>query len=179
MIGFDPDYGHYGMLGFANATYYYSFYGNANAYLAGGTWNTSDLRFKQYTAEVTFDATARVKAVPVKSFSWKPGQPMGKGDLVGETSFGWIAQDVIAHIPTAVADIAVPPHDLELRAFLADVPPPTKDTPEAEALSKRSDLTFKAINDHYMVAVLWKAVQELVARVETLEAAAAPTKKPR
>jgi hypothetical protein len=164
----NPTY--YGMNGAVFSSSAYSFYGNCQAYISAGAWGVSDPRFKTLDPNPLPPVLDIVTQIPVRAFAWKQDTSIGTGQ-VNENDFGWFASDVEPLIPEAINDVGVPPHDLELRAFLAGVGIPTKETPEAEALAARTDLTMKAMSDHHMLAVLWQAVQELAAKVAVLEGA--------
>jgi hypothetical protein len=146
----------YGISGYYTDTgLSYSFYGNNSAYLASGVWATSDGRFKDVTGD--FDrgqALAAVNAIPVKAYRAKsPAAQMYIYGQGGPALFhGWLAQDVERIIPVAVRDVAVPKDD---RAVV------------------KGD-SVKAINDRYMLAMLWAAVQQLSVEVSELKAGSRP-----
>lgn len=171
-IGWAPNTTQYGVVGYLSGGVYYSFYGSTTAILASGSWTTSDARFKDVQTHrgAIPEALPAVMQIPVKHFSWTKELALGRDMVGGDTAFGWLAQDVEPVIPQAVHDVVPPKHELEMRAFLAGVPQPEEGTPEAEELGEREDITFKAMNDHYMLVTLWQAVQELTARVQELEA---------
>ena len=180
VIGFCNGTTNYGIVGYRSGTTIYGFFGNAQGVTTGG-WTTSDERFKnvKLTKEAPVDALAVVAAIPVKAFSWKQDTAMGRAMVNGDDYFGWLAQDVEPVLPQAVHDVLAPEHDLEMRAFLAGEEIPEEKSAKAEDLAQREDLTFKTINEHFMIATLWRAVQELTqrvadqdARLKTLEGAA-------
>lgn len=175
IIGFLGNTSFYGIVGYSLSPGY-SFYGNVGAFLASGTWGTSDGQFKAVSGTVDGnDAIAQVMAIPVVAYT--PASPaarvaLGLHEDAPEEHFGFLAQDVEAVIPIAVRDVIPPDHDLVVRALIKGVKAPEEGSPEAQALGEE-DITFKAMNDHYLLATLWAAVQALNARVEQLEAARA------
>lgn len=164
VIGFSSLTSVYGILGYGN----YSIYGSTSAILATGAWLVSDVRFKQVKDESPFTKPALdiVNALPIRAYRLMG--PLAAGSLNGPDQFGWIAQEVEQEIPVAVSEIIIPPGDLAQRAFLKGVDTPEPGTPEAAALAE-GDVTFKGLNEKYLVATLWAAVQELSAKVERLE----------
>jgi hypothetical protein len=165
VIGFAANTAIYGICGYANT---YSFYGSTTAFLASGSWATSDERFKDVQEHSPFTKPALdiVRALPVLAFRIKG--PWAATSVNGVDQFGWIAQQVEKEIPIAVSDLPVPPNDLAQRAFLKGVSVPEAGTAEADALAAEQ-MTFKGLNEKYLVATLWAAVQELSAKVEQLE----------
>ena len=161
----------YGVSGAYFAGIAYSFYGNSGAYLSAGSWAASDVRLK--TVAGTMDPTAAlaaVNAIAVKRFT--PKSNTAKSILYGDDApaelFGWIADEVKTHVPLAVRDVGIPAIDLQTRAALRGLPSvPEKDSTEADALS--GAMSIRTINDHYMIATLWAAVQKLSAEVEALK----------
>jgi hypothetical protein len=161
----------YAYAGFITSGVAYSYYGTAGAYIASGTWATSDAALKTVTRSMDVGAAlAAVNSIAVKHFTPVSDNANGllTGTSVSSELFGWIAQEVETVIPTAVRDVTVPDHDLLTRSALKRIPMPEKGTPEADALSGET-LSIKAINDRYMVATLWAAVQALSAEVNALK----------
>lgn len=163
---------YYGMVGaFLSSTW--SFYGNYSAFLTSGTWQTSDETVKDNIAPRDVNASlANVNAVPVITFDLnEPQAPDGSSMPSEPDRVGWSAQEIEPYIPAAVRDVAIPAHDLLMKARakkLAHVP--AKDSPEGKALLAE-DMSLKAINLQPLVAELWGAVQALSAKVAALEAA--------
>jgi hypothetical protein len=172
IIGFLGNTSYYGIVGYSTNPGY-SFYGNVGAYLAGGSWATSDKQFKVVSGTLDGnDALDTVLAIPVVAYT--PKSPaarlaLGLTENDPEERFGFLAQDIEPLIPIAIHEVTPPAHDLTLRALLAGVDVPEEDTEEAIALGEQP-LTFKAMNDKYLLATLWSAVQTLTARVQELEA---------
>jgi hypothetical protein len=174
VIGWAQATTHYGSCGKDAAGTKYSFYGSTGAFIAAGTWATSDGRLKSVSREVDpIAALAAVNALTVKEFT--PASPaarssfFGTEDVVSDTLYGWNAQEVELVIPIAVRDIPLSPDDRVLRSALKSVPMPELDSKEAEALGAE-DLSIKAINDRYMLTTLWTAVQRLSVQNDELRA---------
>lgn len=147
IIGFLGNTSYYGIVGNSTGAGY-SFYGNVGAYLAGGTWATSDIRAKTgMRALDPMTALDKVKAIGTYLFTFK---------MDGTAQYGFSAQEVREFIPEAVRDVDIPDHDTVQR--------------EAIGAPKSGDATIMAINDRNLLATLWAAVQALSARVEELEA---------
>jgi hypothetical protein len=155
----------------------WSFYGNTSALLSGGTWTASDAGLKDVTGTLDpASALGIVNAIAVKRFTPKndEAQTILYGNVEVPELVGWIAQDVEPVLPVAVRDIPVPPTDLMFRAAMKNVPMPEKDTPEATTLADEV-INAKTMNDHYMLATLWAAVQALSAEIQALKATPLPT----
>ena len=173
VIGWSTGVSGYGVSGCYAAPNVWSFFGNTSAYLSAGSWTASDERLKNVGVELDRAAAlAAVNAIAVKQFT--PKNSYAKTMLYGNTEltgplFGWIAQEVEELIPTAVMDVSYPAHDIAARATLKGIAIPDKNTPEAMALGAE-DIPLKAINDRYMIATLWAAVQQLSAEIEALKA---------
>jgi hypothetical protein len=174
LIGWCYTVVHYGRVGHEASGTKYSFWGSTGAFLNAGTWATSDARVKNVTR--TLDPVAAlmaVNALQVNEFT--PASPaaksifFGREDVENDTLYGWNAQEVEAVIPIAVRDVALSKDDQITRAALKSVPMPEQDSKEAEALGE-GDMSIKAINDRYMLTVLWAAVQRLSAEIELLKA---------
>ena len=171
---------YYGITGFYSGAYY-SFYGNIGAYITSGVWAASDARLKTVTGNYdSAAALAAVNALLVKEYA--PSSPAAREMLNSradgdDIKYGWIAQEVEQVLPIAVRDIEVPAVDRVQRAALRRVPVPELDSVEAKSLGEEN-VIIKAINDRYMLATLWSAVQQLsadntalAARVAVLEGA--------
>ena len=157
VIGWGPGLSAYGMLGANQGAVNYAFYGSANAYIAGGSWAVSDGVTKKVAGDVNpVMALAAVNAIPVKQY--QAVSPEAREYIYGaagdEQLYGWIAQDVEPILPIAVRDITLPLDDKRSRA-----------------IAKGSSI--KAINDRYMLTMLWAAVQRLSAEVDALKAGGA------
>lgn len=147
IIGFLGNTSFYGIVGYSLSPGY-SFYGNVGAFLAGGTWATSDIRAKTgMRALDPMTALDKVKAIGAYLFTFKTD---------GTLQYGFSAQQVREFIPEAVRDVDIPDHDTVQR--------------EAIGAPKSGDATIMAINDRNLLATLWAAVQALTAKVEELEA---------
>jgi hypothetical protein len=146
----------FGMVGyFDGVSASYSFWGNNSAFLAAGTWATSDGNLKAVTGNLDpAQALTAVNAIAVKQY--RGISPEAYEFLYGiegdEALYGWIAQEVEQILPIAVRDVLLPKDDARSR----------------EAVGGDS---VKAINDRYMLTMLWAAVQALSARVAELEGA--------
>lgn len=153
VIGWGPGNAAYGMLGANVGAANYSLYGNGLAFVPSGAWSVSDRVTKVVTGDVDpAQALAAVNAILVKQY--RAASPEAREYIYGatgaETLYGWIAQDVEPILPIAVRDIVLPPDDKRSRA-----------------IAKGSSI--KAINDRYMLTMLWAAVQRLSAEVEALK----------
>jgi len=175
IIGFTNGAAVYGITAYWNAAaQWFSFYGSTGAFLASGTWATSDARLKSVDMSKgadTVSALAVVNAIAVRQFTAKDPSISGALHLrEGETMYGWLAQEVEPILPVAVADVSVPPNDLTMRAVLLSRDLPKAGTAAAKAMGEE-DVSVKAINDRHMLTTLWAAVQELTAQVNALKAA--------
>ena len=153
IIGYGPGQAVYGMVGANQGAVNYTLYGNGAAFVPSGAWEVSDGVTKVVTGDVSqAKALAAVNAIPVKEY--QAVSPEAREYIYGaagdEALYGWIAQDVEPILPIAVRDIALPPDDKRSRA-----------------IAKGSSI--KAINDRYMLTMLWAAVQRLSAEVDALK----------
>lgn len=142
----------------------YSFYGNAGAFIASGSWATSDGRLKDVNGEVdTAEALGVVNEIAVKRYTAARGATLHPDP--DEELVGWIAQDVERWLPMAVQEVPIHPEDLATRAAMKGLQRPEKTSVEAGWLSEQ-DMKLKAVNDRYLLATLWAAVQELSRRLD-------------
>jgi hypothetical protein len=85
----------------------------------------------------------KVLDIPARSFRWRDDVPenIGKDDDKGRDILGFIAQEIEAVIPEAVAD----------------------------CLDAEGEFRHKAIRRDSLIPVMWSAIQELTKRIEDLE----------
>ena len=134
--------------------------GIGNAYLQiattygawGVSWWPSDVNKKENIVDTTYDAIAAIKSIKFRDFDWKAGEP-----AEGGVSCGLIAQEVETVDSTFVFDVA----DVEY-----------KDNEGNTQTAKGS----KSIDSSRIISITTKALQELIAKVEALEAEVAVLK---
>lgn len=128
--------------------------------------NFSDARIKKDVRSLGDGLEVLKKLRPV-TYQYNPKKtPVGLGDQNLGTRIGFIAQEVEEVLPEAVRDVPVP-YDPE------GVFKKTVDGEEVVIRKEDFGETIKTIQSEQIIPVLVKAIQELSARVEALEAKAA------
>jgi len=153
---------------------HYSFYGNHAAILGAGGWYVSDERLKdRVTEEDPSDVLDIVKKIPVISYERKVDrlaatrvapQPVRR-------TFGWRAKQIQKLLPLAVQEIQIPKEDFLTRAAIKGIQLPAEDDEKGRKKLGKENLSMLVMDDHVMLAALWMAMQQVIDRIETLEAA--------